>query len=252
MSQERITQEPADLALAAQLQLALLPRQAPAALAHHVIAARNRMCGAVGGDFYDFLTLNEDQVALVIGDVVGHGVAAALMMAQIMGYLRSQSGARARPREIIRGLNAMLLDLGERTGSVAPCSLFYAVLDSPSGVCFFVNAGHPRPLLMDRPRGALHHLGSHDLLLGVEPIEPEEMCHTFTAGQRLILYTDGLTDSASPKGEHYQVSRLRQLAAGHGEDSPQALADAIFEDVERFRAGSVQQDDETVVVVDRV
>jgi sigma-B regulation protein RsbU (phosphoserine phosphatase) len=252
MAQLQPNGNPADLAMAAELQRALLPDQAPATLSNYVIAARNRMCGGVGGDFYDFLTLNEDQVAVLIGDVIGHGVPAALMMAQIMGYLRSRSAARGRPGEIVAALNDMLLELGGRTGSLTPCSLFYAVLDGPSDICFFVNAGHPRPLLLDRTRGSLHHLGSHDLLLGVEPMEPVQMCHTFAAGQRLVLYTDGLTDAVNPAGEFYELPRLRRLLARQSGLAPQAVAEGVFGDTQQFAAGRDQQDDQTMVVVDRL
>jgi len=76
-----------DLALAAQLQAALLPASCPSDCPHQSAAARNRMCGRVGGDFHDFLRINPDQTAILVGDVVGHGVRAALLMAKIMGFL---------------------------------------------------------------------------------------------------------------------------------------------------------------------
>lgn len=241
--------EDEDLALAAELQSALLPQTCPSCHPHHEAAAKNRMCLGVGGDFYDFLRLNEDQIALLIGDVVGHGVRASLMMAQIMGYLRNEGMRKTSPTQVVAGLNRMLLDLGERVNDVMPCSLFYGVLDLPSGTCFFVNAGHPWPILCDGVK--CRWIGAHDMLLGVEDFEPAEQCHTFTSGQRLVLYTDGLTDAFNGAGERFGPSRLLDLVSSALERGADDLAEHVFAEVDAFRAGSASGDDETIVVIDR-
>ena len=157
-----------DLALAADLQSALLPKRCPTDCPHHVAAARNRMCGNVGGDFYDFIRINDEQIALVIGDVVGHGVRASLVMAQIMGFLRSGPAGLSRPAQMVMQLNRMLLDLGNSIDWVLPCSLIYGVIDAPSGVGLFVNAAHPRPFVCDRNKAAYLRLGQTNILLGVD------------------------------------------------------------------------------------
>ncbi|HUS90202.1 MAG TPA: SpoIIE family protein phosphatase [Phycisphaerae bacterium] len=241
-----------DLALAAELQAALLPTSRPPCCEHQHIAALNRMCGSVGGDFYDFIRINEDQVAIVIGDVVGHGVQAALMMARIMGMLRSDVARASRPRDMILQLNELLLDLGDRTGSVLPCSLFYTVIDAPSGVSFFINAGHPMPFLCDRDQCAALHLGPRNILLGVEDFQPREGCHTFVPGERLVLYTDGILDAAAPDGDRFDEQRLHDVVNRNLAAPPEELARAIFTAVEEFRLGARQTDDETIVVVDRI
>jgi sigma-B regulation protein RsbU (phosphoserine phosphatase) len=241
-----------DLALAAELQAALLPKSCPSSCVHQVAAARNRMCSHVGGDFYDFIRINQDQTALVIGDVVGHGVRASLIMAQIMGYLRSRSRDHARPVRMVTRLNEMLLDLGEKTNSVMSCSAFYMLLDHPTGVGFLVNAGHPRPYLCDRNTCEVVSLGSGDLLLGVERIEPTQMCHTFEPGQRLVLYTDGTVEAANPAADRFGQRRLQDVITAHTQSDADQLADAVFKAVADFRGSAEQEDDETVVVVDRV
>ncbi len=88
MSRTKTTEQELDLALAGELQSALLPKACPADCPHHVAAARNRMCAGVGGGVYDFLKLNDDQIALVIEDVVGYGMRTLLVMAQIVGFLQ--------------------------------------------------------------------------------------------------------------------------------------------------------------------
>ena len=241
-----------DLALAAAVQAALLPTRCPSDCPHQVAAARNRMCRTIGGDFYDFVRLNDDQWTIVIGDVVGHGVRAALVMSQIMGFLRSPNENRSRPAEFIKDLNRMLVSLGERTGLVTPCSVIYAVVDAPTGLALLVNAGHPSPHLCDRNACSVMSLVAHDMLLGVQDFEPTETCFTLSPAQRVVLYTDGLTDAANGDGERFEYERLYALINQHASDPPDRCADAVFDAVEQFRDGAVQSDDETVVVIDRV
>ena len=210
------------------------------------------MCGSVGGDFYDFIRANDDQIVVLIGDVVGHGVRASLVMAQIMGYLRTRPPALTRPREIMTTLNDLLIDLGERVGSVLPCSMFYAVIDSPTGVSFFVNSGHPNPLLCQNGRCRYLTHGPRNLLLGVQDYEPDEGCHTFEPGQRLVLYTDGLTEAADNDGSLFGQERLEQAIRAALQVGPAECADRVFQAVEDFRAGGAQTDDESIVIIDRV
>jgi sigma-B regulation protein RsbU (phosphoserine phosphatase) len=240
-----------DLALAAELQAALLPKFCPRDCPNHVAAARNRMCTGVGGDFYDFLRINDDQIALVIGDVVGHGVRASLIMAQIMGFLQSEHAKLARPKEIVEFLNRMLIDLGDKIGEVLHCSLLYAVIDTPTGVGFFVNAGHPPPLICDRNASQPLHLGRPDMLLGVEEFRPAEACYTFNPGDRLVMFTDGITDANNPSGEQFGKERFQKVINECLHLDPQSCADAVFQAVEAFRQDAKQTDDETIVVIDR-
>lgn len=246
------TEEQIDLQLAAQLQAALLPGGCPHGCPHQQAAARNRMCGSVGGDFYDFIKLNSDQYAITIGDVIGHGIRAALIMAQISGFLRSRAEDRGRPAEIVRQLNRLLIDLGRRTDSVVCCSLLYAVLDEPSGVGFLVNAGHPYPFLCDKESCSVLSLEEHNILLGVEDMQPTEVCLTFRPGQRLVLFTDGLTDAVNSHREPFGYQRLHAALNAHADDPPQRCVDGIFQAIDAFRGNAAQSDDETIVVIDRI
>ena len=241
-----------DLALAAELQSALLPKSCPSDCPNHVAAARNRMCAGVGGDFYDFLRINDEQIALVIGDVVGHGVRASLIMAQIMGFLQSEHAQLARPKEIVSFLNRMLIDLGERIGAVLHCSLLYAVIDIPTGVGFFVNAGHPPPFICDHGKSEPLHLGHPDMLLGVEELHYAGACHTFEPSERLVMFTDGITDTLNPSGEQFGEKRFQQVINEYLHSDPQSCVDGIFQAIDDFRQNAKQMDDETIVVIDRI
>jgi sigma-B regulation protein RsbU (phosphoserine phosphatase) len=250
--ESQVHEDPHDLLLAAELQAALLPKSCPMNCEHQITSARNRMCGSVGGDFYDFIHINDDQVALIIGDVVGHGIRASLLMANIMGWLRSEPSKRNKPTDVIAMLNRQLIDLGNRTGTIMPCSVFYAVIDQPSGLGLFVNAGHPLPFLCTDNRCYNLHADSHNLLLGVEEFEPQEDCNVFTPGQRLVLYTDGITDTVNPHGERFGMERLGEIINKGQNLSPDELTQKVFDEVDRFRDGVPQIDDETIVVFDRI
>ncbi|MFP4105709.1 MAG: PP2C family protein-serine/threonine phosphatase [Phycisphaerae bacterium] len=239
-----------DLALAAELQSALLPDRRCLGSTRPFAAARNRMCGSVGGDFYDFIRLNDDQYVIVIGDVVGHGIRAALLMAQIMGYLHSDFPHRTQPIRVVRELNRWLINLGERIGTVVPCSLFYSVLDVPSRMLLSCNAGHPRAFVCDRDTCSVLQWGTESFLLGIEEFEPEESCMTFESSSRMVLYTDGVTDATGLDRERFGESRLHEVLNAHADDSPDACAEAVFAAVSEHRNGADQDDDETILIID--
>ncbi len=215
-------------------------------------AALNRMCGCVGGDFCDFIRLNADQVAIAVGDVTGRGVRASLLMAKIMSLLHRRPIECSRPAALVRMLNEMLLDLGDRVGSAMSCSLFYMVLDTPTDTAFFIDAGLPTPILTDRRTGTLIRLGLPRLMLGVEEFEPEECCHTFLPGQRLTLCSDGVLNATNSKNLQFGEDHLEQAILRYADTPCKACAQTIFAIVDNFRRGTRQRDDETILIVDRL
>jgi len=241
-----------DLALAAELQAALMPSDWRIDASDYRAAVINRMCGRVGGDFCDFMRLNCDQVAVAVGDVGSHGVRASLLMARIMGLLRGRPIQCARPSAIVRLVNEMLLDLGDRLGTAMNCSLFYVVLDTPTGTAFFVNDGMPLPALTDRRSGTFLRLGPQGTMLGIRDFEPEEGCHTFTPGQRLTLCTDGVFNAADRGDQPFGAQRLDNVLRNYTHAPCHACAEAVFDAVDDFRRGTRQRDDETILIVDRL
>jgi len=252
MDNVHVQDDQQELALAAELQAALLPKAVPHDFPHLQAAARNAMCRHIGGDFYDFVRINEDQLGVVVGDVIGHGVQASLVMAQIMGFLRSEPSKRSRPQQVVDQLNRMLLDLGDKTNTQVLCTLIYGVIDAPSGIGLFVNAGHPAPLVCTATTCAAMCGEGANLLLGVEPYPYSEICRTFVPGERLILYTDGLLDARNAEGEFFCIDRLLDVVRQHLRSDPRNCAEAVFRSVAAFRSRQPQVDDETIVVIDRV
>ncbi len=252
MAERQTDLDQTDLILAANLQAALLPKQCPKPCPQQVLAARNRMCRSLGGDFYDFIQINDQQIALLIGDVVGHGVRAALVMASIMGFLRSEPEIRGRPLQVMKALNRLLIDLGEKTDTVMTCTIFYAVIDLPTNIAFFSNAGHPWPFICNQHTLMKVDADNRSTLLGIDKFDASEGCHQFTAGQRLVMYTDGITEATNSKGQLFGEESLAELIIQNVDYSAEQLTNAIFDDMDRFRLGTRQDDDETIVVMDCV
>jgi len=247
-----VSQDDLDLALAAELQAALMPSDWRIDSPDYRAAAMNRMCGRVGGDFCDFIRLNSDQVAAAIGDVGGHGVRASLLMARVMGLLRSRPPECSRPADLVRKVNEMLLGLGDKLGTAMSCSLFYVVLDTPTDTAFFVNAGLPLPVLSDRRSGLALRLGPHGSPLGIQECEPVEGCHTFTPSERLTVYTDGVVRAADRADQQFGMDRLENVLRNWAQAPCDACVRAVFDAVDAFRRGGRQRDDATVLVVDRL
>jgi serine phosphatase RsbU (regulator of sigma subunit) len=247
-----VREDESDIVLASRLQAALLPDTCPGDCGNHVMEAANRMSGGVGGDFYDLIRLNQDQIVIMIGDVIGHGIRAALVMAQIMGFTRSGKHRLSRPLSMIRSINDLLIDLGEKAGTMLTCSLVYGVIDTPTGTAIFVNAGHPYPILFDAEGGNPHSFGPTDLMLGVEDFEPTEICHTFLPGERMVMFTDGIVEAHNHESEQFGDERFRQVLTECRSGNPRECVDAVFGAVDEFRGGIEQEDDETVIVIDRI
>jgi len=240
-----------DLALAAELQAGMLASRSCAMLRNHTAAVQHRMCGSIGGDFCDVIRINDDQAAVVIGDVMGHGVRACLLMARILWFLRSDPAVCSRPGQAVETLNRMLLDLGDRVGSSLPVTLFLATLDEPSGVSFFVNAGQPMPVIHRKNGVCPVCLCAQGVPLGLGDYRPREGCHSLEPGERMILFTDGILDAANPHGQRFGDRRLAAAIARHADDEADPCARGIMQAVEDFRHGARQSDDETLIVIDR-
>lgn len=235
--------------LAAAVQKALLNGEIPECQCGKMVL-KNRMSDQVGGDFYHFHPLGRDQVAFAIGDVVGHGIGSALVMSLIMGSLRSNVQDSRRPSRIVEQVNSLLVQLGKQVGQFITCSLFYGVVDLPSGVLLYVNAGHPHPIICNRGEQGCQELQPTTMLLGVQQGVRPESCHQFRQKDRLILYTDGMADLMNDRGEEFSQDRLMQIASESKQESPDDLAERVFDQIDAFSGEESPEDDQTLVVID--
>jgi phosphoserine phosphatase RsbU/P len=235
-----------DLEIARQIQFGLLPF-APFTRAGTSIHTAMRPANTVGGDYFDIINLPDGRVALAMGDVAGKGIPAALLMALLQGSLRTLITAGFRGAELVRTLNDHLCANIPRNRLV---TLFYAEFDPATGAFHYVNAGHNAPFVL-RPAGAVR-LGSTGVALGVVAGSPfEERGETLAAGERLFLFTDGITEAFDPEDRDYGEPRLEAFLLSHHSLRSPELIDAVREDVLAF-CGSVRpHDDMTMMVVER-
>jgi serine phosphatase RsbU (regulator of sigma subunit) len=238
-----------DLELAAAVQGALLNGEIPDCQCGKMVL-RYRMSVQVGGDFYHFCQLGQDQVAFAIGDVVGHGMGSALIMSLIMGTLRSNVQDSRRPSRMVEQINDLLVNLGEQVEHYITCSMIYGVVDLPSGVLLYVNAGHPYPIIYNRIEESCQELGSTTMLLGVQQGVQPESCHQFRQNDRVVLYTDGITDASNANEEPFSDNRLKQIVCSSRQASPDALARRVFEEMDTYSGKEQSDDDQTLVVID--
>lgn len=237
-----------DLGRARQIQLSLLPETCPRP-AGWDIAARYQAARQVGGDLYDFVEFPDApaMLGLLIADVSGKGMPAALFMAHSRAIIHAVARRQLGPAETLREANRQI---GQGNQEMLFISAFYAVLDTLSGALTFANAGHNRPIWWQARTKQSAEITTPGIVLGIaDPAPFQQRQITLAAGDKLILYTDGITEAFNGAGEGFGEARLHALVAGSADLSAQATADAILDAVQSFCAGAVQADDFTLVVI---
>jgi len=240
-SERRAAQE---LEIARQVQARLFPQIRPE-LKTVEYAGVCLQARQVGGDYFDFLNLGPDRLGLIIGDVSGKGIAAALLMANLQAALRSQSAlAFDQPEALLRSVNRLFYD---NTAENAFASLLFADYDDATRRLRYVNCGHLSGLLL-RSNGNVDQLESTSTLLGLFrdwdcSVREQEL----SPGDVLVLYTDGITEATDHRGEEFGEQYLIESLRQHRELSCQALLSAIVDGVRQFSAQE-QHDDITAIV----
>lgn len=233
-----------ELEIAKNVQARLFPQAQPrvSTLEYAGVCMQAR---AVGGDYYDFLALGQNRLGLVIGDISGKGMAAALLMANLQANLRSQcTTALHDERELLRSVNRLFV---ENTTDSAYATLFFGEYDDAPRRLRYVNCGH-LPALILRGDGGVDRLDSTATVLGLFSEWDCSSAHcTLEAGDTVVLYTDGVTESFSPEGEEFGEARLIEVLRRHQALRPDDLVRAVVEEVRDFSAGE-QQDDVTIIV----
>lgn len=238
-----------ELSVARRIQLSLLPA-APPSVTGWDFAAAYRAAHQVGGDFYDFLdhALSGRRLGLVIADVTGKGMPAALVMAYSRAVVRAESLAGSSPVEVLGNTNRLLL---QERRSRPFVSAFYGELDLASGLLSYANAGHDRPLLVPA-EGEPRELVAPGVILGAfhdVGLEPRSV--SLAPGDTVVLYTDGVTEARDPQGQFFGDDRLRDAVVGAGRAPAQGVIGAVLASIAEFTAGAEQSDDLTMVVVRR-
>jgi phosphoserine phosphatase RsbU/P len=238
-----------ELDIARQIQASTLPREVPR-VSGLDIAARYVPMSAVAGDFYDFLVVDAQRLGILVADVTGHGVPAALIASMLKVAFAGQSAHAEDPARVLAGLNRALCGKFEEHFVTA----IYVFVDLGKGLLRCAGAGHPPLLLTSLSSGGVRPVEENGLMLGLFP----EAAYTsaeirLRRGDRCLLYTDGLFEATNTSREEFGKERLGEfLQTQSGLPAPR-LAAALLEEISRWSGhptGRRQEDDITLVVVD--
>lgn len=237
-----------DLQVAERIQQSFLPRRVPR-LPGYEFSARWDPAYEVGGDFYDFIPLPSDRLGVVVGDVSGKGVSAALYMARLTRDMRYFALSQREPARVLRLLNAGVLESGQDDLFV---TLLYAVLDVRSGRVTLANAGHMPAVVRHQTEGSLSVFDEvSGLPLGVLPdTSYESVDYTLQGGDTLFLFTDGLVEAQNARSEMFGMDRLL-AALREGRADASALQERAVSAVQKFVGDASQVDDTTIVCLSR-
>jgi sigma-B regulation protein RsbU (phosphoserine phosphatase) len=240
------------LALAQEVQRNLLPAEPPEVPGFEV-AGTSLYCDEIGGDYYDFFKPpgGEGRLAVAVGDVSGHGVAAALLMTAARALLRSRPAQGGTLGELVGGLNR---DLVEQVHAGRFMTLFLAVLTAEGRSIHWVSAGHGPALAYDPAQDSFEEVAGLDIPLGVDPDwRYHELSHSgWDTGAVLVVGTDGVWEARSPSGEPYGRERLSAAVRAAHRLSAKHILDAVMADMAAFRQHRPLADDATLVVVKAV
>jgi serine phosphatase RsbU (regulator of sigma subunit) len=209
------------------------------------------MAEVLGGDFYDFIELEDGCQVVLIGDVTGHGLHASVVMSLVYGFIHNAARQRCEPSEVVSGLNEFLRRFAQRSEQLDhffSATLFFGIIDPASMTMRYVNAGHPAGLVRRgdevMPLAATSHpVGYFDRA------EFSDEAFSFEIGDRLLLYTDGLVDSTNRQGQVFGSDRLEEAFVRLDGDHMSFL-DRLFAEINDFLGGTPPFDDCTAIVID--
>jgi len=241
------------LKLAQEVQQHLLPDHPPD-LPGFEIAGTSIYCDETGGDYYDYLELPEygpDTIGIAVGDVTGHGIAPALLMATARALLRSRAGTHTDLAALMGAIN---VDLAADSVAGRFMSLFYIVIDAPRLRARWVTAGHGPAISYDPALGSFSELGGPDVPLGIDPdwTFSEQAREGFAAGEILLIGTDGIWETRNADGREFGKQALHEVIRAHAAGNAGSIQRAVCEAIARFRGARPQEDDVTLVVVKHV
>lgn len=243
VEQERLKRE---LEIAAEVQRSILPAELPD-IPGFEFAAYACPAREVGGDYYDLFPLDDDHFGLVMADVSGKSIHAALYMAVTRALFLAKAAEYRSPRDAAFQIHDLLMTSSDSDLFV---TVFYGIVDRVTRGMRYVRAGHDYPIHFRPQNGQLSLLQAPGRFLGsLDGLILNEAGVQLVPGDVLVCYSDGLTDAESSYANRYGLERLKTVVAGAAERSAHGLAQAIIADVDAFRAGAPQPDDLTLLVM---
>ncbi len=233
-----------------KLQSSLLPKKAPE-WGDFDIHATSRSAREVGGDFYDFVPIDDHRLMLVSADASGKGLPASLLMAMSQSFVRACAQHYTTLQAFLHELDQFLYQDTDRSHFV---TMAVVVIDRESCVCEYARAGHTE-LLLQTPEGAVRTINPQGPALGLLPRDLpvifDTLSFVFRPGTRLLLFTDGITECLNSRDKEFALERLIQVWRQTRDKSVEETARAITEATDRFRGEKEQSDDQTLVILAR-
>lgn len=235
------------LEIAGEIQRGLLPREAPQREGHE-IAGWSGACDETGGDYFDFLDLPDGRLGVVIGDVSGHGIGPALLMATVRASLRALATSHSDPHEVLTRLNNLAARDMEAGRFI---TLFFGSLDTTRRILEYSSAGHDGPLIYRGTEDAFLSMDSTGFPIGIMPdVEyPDADPISLQSGDILIFGTDGIWEAMDPAHEEYGKDRMKDTVRRLRQEPAQRIIDGVIEDVRTFCGEAHQRDDITMIIV---
>jgi len=237
----------AALKLAEEVQQDLLP-QAPPQKNGLDLAGISIYCDETGGDYYDFIDIDADRIALVVADASDHGVGAALHMTTARAFLLFGVQHYPGPDKLLTEVNRFLAKDSEATGRFM--SMFYLQIDLRQKRLSWVRAGHDPAILYDPAKDRFQDLNGDGVVLGVvdDYVFETSMLQSWSPGAIVLIGTDGIHESRNAQGELFGRERIKQIIKQHADQSAEQIKTAVVGDVDRFRGEAAIEDDLTLVV----
>lgn len=237
-----------ELRLAARIQIELLPKSAPV-IPGYDIAGRSIPAQSVGGDYFDFIAIDEQRLALCLGDVSGKGLPASLLMSNVQATLRSHALMGLTAQECATRSNRLLF---QSTSPEKFVTLFYAILDLRANILSYANAGHEHPIIL-ASAGSVNRLSTGGIMLGILDDFPfQDDSVQIKPGDTMVVFSDGVTEAMNGDEVQFGEGRLQEAIVRHREEDASVLLESIVNAVKSHAGAAPQMDDITILVVKRL
>lgn len=236
-----------EMQVACEIQLDLLPKSNPN-IKGYQIAGTSIPAKDVGGDYFDFIKIDDNHLTFCLGDISGKGIPAAILMSNLQATLRGQTLMNKGCKECVSFANDILY---HNTAPTKFATLFYAILDSSNNEVTYCNAGHNDPLLIS-DGNKISKLSTGGIVVGVQPFIPfEEAKIPLNNNDTLVVFSDGITEAMNSKEEEFGDERLQAVLTENRNESAEKLIQIILKEVKHHAGNQPQMDDMTIVVIKR-
>lgn len=237
-----------EMRLAYDIQVNLLPHTSPE-FPNFEISGKSIPAKEVGGDYFDFIPIDEDKLAFCLGDISGKGIPAALLMANLQATLRGQTILNFSSKDCVSFSNKLLY---RNTDPHRYATLFYGILNHKNDQISYCNAGHNNPILISKDK-KVQRLDVGGLVVGVMPEFPfEETAIQMNQGDLLVVYSDGITEAMNEFEEEYEEERLINLLLEIQDNSTDNIIETVLKSVNEFSGHTEPMDDKTIIVIKKV